>query len=74
MSKCKKYRIKQKDFRKLGKIVERAYYAATVIYYFCRAQQKIQELYNIVSIIGNLGQDTDIENAYFINYPNNNFK
>ena len=69
MSKSKKYRIKQKYFRKLEKLAERIYNTATVIDYFCRTQQEIEELYNLAPIVENLRQDTDIVNAYFINYP-----
>ena len=39
MSKSKKYRIKQKDFRKLEKLAERIYNTAVVIDYFYRTQQ-----------------------------------
>ena len=34
MSKSKKYKIKQKDFRKLEKLAERIYNTTTVIDYF----------------------------------------
>ena len=74
MSKNKKYRIKQKDFRKLEKLAERIYNTATVIDYFCRTQQDIEELYNLTPIIENLRQDTDTVNAYFINYPEGNIQ
>ena len=69
MSKSKKYKIKQKDFRKLEKLAERIYNTATVIDYFCRTQQEIEELYNLTPIIENLRRDSDTVNAYFINYP-----
>ena len=82
MSKSKKYKIKQKDFRKLEKLAERIYNTATVIDYFCRTQQEIdyfcrtqqeiEELYNLTPIVENLRRDTDTVNAYFINYPDNN--
>ena len=68
MSKSKKYKIKQKDFRKLEKLAERIYNTATVIDYFCRTQQVIEELYNLTPIVGYLMRDTDTVNAYFINY------
>ena len=42
MSKSKKYKIKQKDFRKLEKLAERIYNTVTVIDYFCRTQQEIE--------------------------------
>lgn len=42
MSKNKKYRIKQKDFRKLENLAERIYNTVTVIDYFCRTQQEIE--------------------------------
>ena len=71
MSKNKKYRIKQKDFRKLEKLVERIYNTATVIDYFCRTQQEIEELYNLTPIIEKLRRDSDTINAYFINYLDN---
>ena len=74
MSKNKKYWIKQKDFRKLEKLAERIYNTVTVIDYFCRTQQYIEELYNITPIVENLRQDTDTVNAYFINYPEGNIK
>ena len=67
MSKSKKYKIKQKDFRKLEKLAE-----VTVIDYFCRTQQEIEELYNLTPIVENLRRDADTVNAYFINYPDNN--
>lgn len=54
MSKSKKYRIKQKDFRKLEKLAERIYNTAVVIDYFCRTQQEIEELYNLTPIVENL--------------------
>ena len=71
MSKNKKYRIKQKDFRKLEKLAERIYNTATVI---DRTQQEIEELYNLTPIIENLRRDTDTVNAYFINYPEGNIQ
>ncbi len=74
MSKIKKYKIKQKDFRKLEKLVERIYNTAVVIDYFCRTQQEIEKLYNLTPVVENLRRDSDIVNAYFINYPyNKNF-
>lgn len=51
MSKSKKYKIKQKDFRKLEKLAERIYNTATVIDYFCRTQRKNEELYNLMPVI-----------------------
>ena len=54
MSKSKKYRIKQKDFRKLEKLAERFYNTATVIDYFYRTQQRIKELWNLAPIVENL--------------------
>ena len=42
MGKIKKYRIKQKDFRKLEKLAERIYNTTVVIDYFCRTQQEIE--------------------------------
>ena len=73
MSKSKKYKIKQKDFRKLEKLklAERIYNTATVIDYFCRTQQEIEELYHLTPIVENLRRDTDTVNAFFINYPDN---
>ena len=70
MSKIKKYKIKQKDFRKLEKLAERIYNTVTVIDYFCRTQQEIEELRNIRPIIANLRRDSDSINAYFINHSN----
>ena len=72
MSKSKKYRIKQKDFRKLEKLAERIYNTSVVIDYFCRTQQEIEELYNLIPVVENLRRDADTVNAYFINYPHNN--
>ena len=72
MSKNKKYRIKQKDFRKLEKLAERIYNTATVIDYFCKTQQEIEELCNLTPVDANLRRDADTINAYFINYPDNN--
>ena len=72
MSKSKKYRIKQKDFRKLEKLAERIYNTSVVINYFCKTQQEIEELYNLTPIVANLRRDADTVNAYFINYPDNN--
>lgn len=57
MSKNKKYRIMQKDFRKLEKLAERIYNTVTVIDYFCRTQQEIEELYNLTPIVENLRRD-----------------
>ena len=71
MSKNKKYRIKQKDFKKLEKLAGRIYNTAVVIDYFCRTQQEIEELYNLTPIIANLRRDSDTINAYFINYTDN---
>ena len=74
MSKSKKYRIQHKYFRKLEKLSEQIYNTATVIDYFCRTQQEIEELYNLTPIVENLRRDSDTVNAYFINYPyNKNF-
>lgn len=58
MSKSKKYKIKQKDFRKLEKLAERIYNTVTVIDYFCRTQQEIEELYNLAPIVESLRQDS----------------
>ena len=74
MSKNKKYKSKQKDFKKLEKLAERIYNTATVINYFCRIQHEIEELYNLIPIIKNLRRDTDTVNAYFINYPEGNIQ
>ena len=71
MSKIKKYKIKQKDFRKLEKLAERIYNTVVIIDYFCKTQQEIEELYNLTPIIGYLRRDADTVNAYFINYPDN---
>ena len=71
MSKSKKYKIKQKDFRKLEKLAERIYNTATIIDYFCRTQQEIEELWNLTPVVAYLKRDTDTVNAYFINYPDN---
>ena len=54
MSKSKKYKIKQKDFRKLEKLVERIYNTAVVIDYFCKTQQEIEELCNLTPVDANL--------------------
>ncbi len=71
MEKVVVYQIKQVDFEKLEKLAERIYNTATVIDYFCRTQQEIEELYNLTPIVENLRRDTDTVNAYFINYPDN---
>lgn len=71
MSKGKKYRIKQKEIRKLEKLAEWIYNTVTVIDYFCRTQQQIEKLYNLTPIIEHLRRDSDTVNAYFINYPDN---
>lgn len=55
----------------MEKLAEWIYNTGTVIDYFCRTQQKIEELYNLSPIVENLRQDTDAVNAYFINYPDN---
>ena len=69
MSKSKKYKIKQKDFRKLEKLAEWIYNTVVVINYFCQKQQEYEELRNITPIIENLRRDSDKLNVYFINYP-----
>ena len=74
MSKSKKYRIKQKNFKKLEKIAERIYNTAVVIDYFCSTQQEIEDLYNLTLIVENLKCDSDTVNAYFINYPEGNIQ
>ncbi len=71
MSKSKKYKIKQKDFRMLEKLAERIYNTAVVIDYFCRIQQDIEELWNLTPVVAYLKRDTDTVNAFFINYPDN---
>ena len=48
MSKSKKYRIKQKDFRKLEKLAEQIYNTVTVIDYFCKTQQEIEDLLELI--------------------------
>ena len=74
MEKVIVYQIKQVDFEKLEKLAERIYNTVTVIDYFCRTQQEIEELYNLAPIVENLRRDSDTVNAYFINYPyNKNF-
>ncbi len=74
MSKSKKYRIKQKDFRELEKLAEWIYNTVVVVDYFCKKQQEYEELRNITPIIYNLRQDSDALNAYFINYPEGNIQ
>ena len=74
MSKSKKYKIKQKYFRKLEKLAERIYNTSVVIDYFCRTQLEIEELYNLTPIVENLRRDADTVNAYFINYPEGNIQ
>lgn len=69
MSKSKKYKIKQKDFRELEKLAERIYNTTVVLDYFCQKQQEYEELRNITPIIKNLRRDSDKLNVYFINYP-----
>ena len=69
MSKSKKYKIKQKDFRELEKLAERIYNTTVVLDYFCQKQQEYDELRNITPIIENLRRDSDKLNVYFINYP-----
>ena len=71
MEKVIVYQIKQVDFEKLEKLAERIYNTTTVIDYFCRTQQEIEELYNLAPIVENLRRDTDTVNVYFINYPDN---
>ncbi len=71
MEKVIVYQIKQVDFEKLEKLAERIYNTVTVIDYFCRTQQEIEELYNLTPIVENLRRDSDTVNAYFINYPDN---
>ena len=68
MSKSKKYKIKQKDFRELEKLAERIYNTTVVLDYFCQKQQEYEELRNITPIIENLRRDSDKLNVYFINY------
>ena len=70
MEKVVVYQIKQDDFKKLEKLAERIYNTVTVINYFCRTQQEIEELYNLTPVVENLRRDTDTVNAYFINYLN----
>ena len=43
MEKVVVYQIKQDDFKKLEKLAERIYNTVTVINYFCRTQQEIEE-------------------------------
>lgn len=69
MTKNNKYKIKQKDFKKLEKLAERIYNTVVVIDYFCQKQQEYEELRNITPIIENLRRDSDKLNVYFINYP-----
>lgn len=71
MEKVIVYQIKQVDFEKLEKLAERIYNTVTVIDYFCRTQQEIEELYNLTPIIEKLRRDSDTINAYFINYLDN---
>ena len=71
MSKSKKYKIKQKDFRKLEKLAERIDNTAVVIDYFCMTQQEIEELWNLTPVVAHLRRDSDTVNTYFINYPDN---
>lgn len=71
MEKVIVYQIKQVDFEKLEKLAERIYNTVTVIDYFCRTQQEIEELYNLTPIVENLRRDSDTVNAFFIIYPDN---
>lgn len=74
MSKSKRCKIKQKDFRELENLAERIYNTTVVLDYFCQKQQEYEELRNIIPIIYNLRQDSDTLNAYFINYPEGNIQ
>ncbi len=69
MEKVIVYQIKQVDFEKLEKLVERIYNTTVVLDYFCQKQQEYEELRNITPIIKNLRRDSDKLNVYFINYP-----
>ena len=68
MSKSKKYKIKQKDFRKLEKLAENIYNMLVVIDYFCKNQDEIEELRNITPVIKEIRYKADILYAFFINY------
>ncbi len=68
MSKIKKYKIKQKDFRKLEKLAERIYNTSVVIDYFCKNQDEIEKLRNITPVIKEIRHKADILYAFFINY------
>lgn len=68
MSKSKKYKIKQKDFRKLEKLAENIYNMLVVIDYFCKNQDEIEELRNITPVIKETRRKADILYAFFINY------
>ena len=46
-------------------------YTTTVIDYFCRTQQEIEELWNLAPVVAYLKRDADTINAYFINYSDN---
>ena len=59
MSKSKRCKIKQKDFRELENLAERIYNTTVVLNYFCQKQQEYEELRNITPIIHNLRQDSD---------------
>ena len=64
MSKSMKYRIKQKDFRKLEKLAERIYNTVTVIDYFCRTQKNIQ-----IKDAVNLSLDKLVSKPQFLSEP-----
>lgn len=68
MSKSKKYKIKQKDFKKLEKLAENIYNMLVVIDYFCKNQNEIEELRNITPILKNLRREADMLCVFFINY------
>ena len=62
--------ITPKEFRELSKLSENAYNISVVIDYFCKNQPEIEELYNLAPVVGNLRNNTDKLNAFFIDNEN----
>ena len=60
--------ITQKEFKQLSKWAENVYNTVDVIDYLVAGQPEIEECYNLAPVVKHLRYDTDLLNAFFIDY------
>ena len=72
MKEVDRYNISNREFKQLSKWAEDIYNIVIVVDYFVSNQPKIEECYNLASVIKNLRNNADLLNAFFIDNENKN--